>query len=1018
MKTRLTLKTFIPSLFISFLVPFNVLAAPVISPLSNTSINHGQTITINGSGFGSKSTASPQLWDTVDNQAAYSGLSNGSTVPTGSGKPWEAQCNWGGGACVKYSTSPSDQRGVGTATYKSTNTNFAFLEGKRLTGTTKTYVSWWWKPSQTPSGGSSKFIRMSNSGDLTNKTLSWTQMHNYVYGPEGYCNSEGWASWNGTANQWNFMEAWIDSEKRTYTLRINGNASSANNTSWAGCASFNFDYVWTIGQDGDPPAVTMDTWLDDIYVDNTFQRVMIGNASTYSASTKFEMQPPVSWLDGQVQISVNQGGYATGSSAYLYVIDAAGNASNGQLIIFGAMGSGSPDTTAPTTAITSPLSGTVSGTTTIAATASDSVGVTKVELYVDGSLNATDTTSPYSFSLNTTALANAAHTLYTKAHDAAGNVGQSSSITVTVSNAAVDYTLPTTAITAPTSGTVSGTTSVTASASDNVSVTKVELYVDGSLNATDTTSPYSFSLNTTALTNAAHTLYTKGYDAAGNVGQSSSITVTVSNTPADSTLPTTAITSPTTGTVSGTIAVTASASDNVGVTKVELYVDGSLNSIDTASPYSFSLNTTSLTNAPHTLYTKAYDAAGNVRQSSTVTVTVNNVAVDSTLPTSVITSPISGTVSGTTTVAATASDNVGVTKVELYVDGALYGTDTTSPYSFSWDTTSQTNGSRSLYAKSYDAAGNAGQSSTITVTVSNTASPSAYVPRNECLNVPAGTVFCEDFEGSNPKSNFNDYDGNPSTENMIVIDNGPSVDSLNKVIQLRVPAGQAGGSDLIKVLPSTHDKLYARWYFKYEPGFNFSAPNHGGGLAAGSRDYMGQSGIRPTGADWAGFFMQYMESTSKPYTYSYYRGMYQDCSDPNSNCYGDSLPCVYDSGSQYCTKAADRPTVTLPNLVAGQWYCYEQMVDMGTATSTGTGATGRVTQWLDGAQIADNSNLWLRTTSSLKLQNLWLSLYHHDGTHSTAGEMIDNVVVSSQRIGCGTVAVPSAPNFRLISDTP
>ncbi|HEY3272021.1 MAG TPA: M4 family metallopeptidase [Geothrix sp.] len=81
----------------------------------------------------------------------------------------------------------------------------------------------------------------------------------------------------------------------------------------------------------------------------------------------------------------------------------------------------------------------------------------------------------------------------------------------------------------------------------------------------------------------------------------------------------------------------------------------------------------------------------------------------------------SGT-SGTITFSATASDNVGVTKVEFYVDGALKGTDTTSPYSMTLDSTTLTNGSHSLVAKAYDAAANVGTSATVTFSVSNATS--------------------------------------------------------------------------------------------------------------------------------------------------------------------------------------------------------------------------------------------------------------------------------------------------------
>jgi len=106
-----------------------------------------------------------------------------------------------------------------------------------------------------------------------------------------------------------------------------------------------------------------------------------------------------------------------------------------------------------------------------------------------------------------------------------------------------------------------------------------------------------------------------------------------------------------------------------------------------------------------------------------VTVTTSGGGGDTTAPTTSITAPANGaTVSGTTTVSASASDNVGVTKVEFYLDGALQSTDTTSPYSWSWATTGAANGSHSLVSKAYDAAGNVGTSATVTVTVSNSSS--------------------------------------------------------------------------------------------------------------------------------------------------------------------------------------------------------------------------------------------------------------------------------------------------------
>lgn len=94
-----------------------------------------------------------------------------------------------------------------------------------------------------------------------------------------------------------------------------------------------------------------------------------------------------------------------------------------------------PDTTPPTTSITAPAANaSLSNTQSISANASDATGVTKVEFYMDGQLLGTDTTSPYNYSLDTTKYASGTHSLQTKAYDAAGNVGTSAAVSVTIKN--------------------------------------------------------------------------------------------------------------------------------------------------------------------------------------------------------------------------------------------------------------------------------------------------------------------------------------------------------------------------------------------------------------------------------------------------------------------------------------------------------------------------------------------------------------------------------------------------------
>ena len=282
-----------------------------------------------------------------------------------------------------------------------------------------------------------------------------------------------------------------------------------------------------------------------------------------------------------------------------------------------------------------------------------------------------------------------------------------------------DTTAPTVAITAPSNNaTISGTVAITATASDNVGVSLVEFYANGKLLSADNAAPYTYNWDTTSVANGSYSLTSKAYDAVGNVGQSGVVIVNVNNLVPDTSPPVVFITAPANNaTVSGTVTVTASASDNVRVTRVEFYVNGSLKTTDSAGPYNYVWDTRTVANGRYTLTAKAYDAAGNVGQSTNIVVTVNN---DTTAPTVSLTAPANNaTVRGFATVTATASDNVRVTRVELYVNGRLYSTDTVAPYNFIWYTIFVANGTYKLSAKAYDAAGNVGQSAEIVVTVRN-----------------------------------------------------------------------------------------------------------------------------------------------------------------------------------------------------------------------------------------------------------------------------------------------------------
>jgi len=83
-------------------------------------------------------------------------------------------------------------------------------------------------------------------------------------------------------------------------------------------------------------------YFADLYLDTTWQRVMICTGSTWAAKGTCEMQiPNTTWNDTSIQVTVNRGAYGSTDSAYLYVVDSNGDGnSTGQQITFGEGGTG------------------------------------------------------------------------------------------------------------------------------------------------------------------------------------------------------------------------------------------------------------------------------------------------------------------------------------------------------------------------------------------------------------------------------------------------------------------------------------------------------------------------------------------------------------------------------------------------------------------------------------------------------------------------------------------------------
>ena len=186
----------------------------------------------------------------------------------------------------------------------------------------------------------------------------------------------------------------------------------------------------------------------------------------------------------------------------------------------------------------------------------------------------------------------------------------------------------------------------------------------------------------------------------------------------DTQAPSVAITSPgASTTVGGLVSVNLNASDNVGVTRVDLQVNGSAVASDTGAPFAFSWDSTKVANGMATLTATAYDAAGNKTTSAGLSVNVSNVATttttitaaDTTAPLVTISNPANGsTVSGTVGINVSVSDDRGAAGVTqtLYINGIKVASATGGLLSYSWNTRKKSPGSYTILAVARDAAGN------------------------------------------------------------------------------------------------------------------------------------------------------------------------------------------------------------------------------------------------------------------------------------------------------------------------
>jgi peptidoglycan/xylan/chitin deacetylase (PgdA/CDA1 family) len=173
---------------------------------------------------------------------------------------------------------------------------------------------------------------------------------------------------------------------------------------------------------------------------------------------------------------------------------------------------------------------------------------------------------------------------------------------------------------------------------------------------------------------------------------------------------------------SGVLSLSARASDDTGVSGVVFFVDDTAfgsGSTGTGSSDVFTLllDSTSLANGEHSVYSTAYDAAGNSGSTERRLLRIENPVPDTVAPTVSIVSPTAGSIlSGTGTLSITASDDVGIVSVRYSITNGqnlTIGRFDEPPYVVTIPADALKNGSHTITAYAEDAAGNIGNASPV-----------------------------------------------------------------------------------------------------------------------------------------------------------------------------------------------------------------------------------------------------------------------------------------------------------------
>jgi hypothetical protein len=341
-------------------------AAPSIQSLHGY-ISNGSTVSFSGENFGNKPIAAPILWDDFDSGATGDSIESEGVWTREANLPavFDATgTRTGSGKMITMHVDYSENH-IGTAYY---HVSEWAKSRKKLFGAWMK-VDWIDADNGQTGGGQLKLMDMeqgtkhaTSPGICENTTWAYDTANN------GGTSSQHYAVWYsgptlyriGDKNlysaqlrddTWQYvLFEYEESELNTANGNLNiyksvttssttaiGKASMSNKTSYT-VEGYVAEYaklraILETGSTGCQEAIV---YYDDVYIDNSWARVEIGDASIYDNCTHREIQIPTSWSSNAISIKVNTGSFASGDIVYLFVIDPDGSVSPGYKMTVGS----------------------------------------------------------------------------------------------------------------------------------------------------------------------------------------------------------------------------------------------------------------------------------------------------------------------------------------------------------------------------------------------------------------------------------------------------------------------------------------------------------------------------------------------------------------------------------------------------------------------------------------------------------------------------------------------------------